>query len=196
MRKITRDDILNIIEYEKIRPQRRKEIIALKNKRRVQMGDYVSLMFENRETVINQIEEMMRIERIVEDAAIQEEIDVYNELIPDDNELSATLFIEFDEPDRIKEILDRLFGLDDGRYVYFLIGGELKIPAVFEEGHSNEERISSVHYCRFPFSPEARIRFRKEKVELVIDHPNYQFRREIPAETRAELLKDLHNASE
>lgn len=196
MRKITRDDILNIIEYEKIRPQRRKEIIALKNKRRVQMGDYVSLMFENRETVINQIEEMMRIERIVEDAAIQEEIDVYNELIPDDNELSATLFIEFDEPDRIKEILDRLFGLDDGRYVYFLIGGELKIPAVFEEGHSNEERISSVHYCRFPFSPEARIRFRKEKVELVIDHPNYQFRREIPAETRTELLKDLHNASE
>lgn len=194
MKKITQEDLLNILEYEKVRKERRKEIIALKNRRRIQAGEHVSLMFENRETVINQIQEMMRIERIVDEDAIQEEIDVYNELIPDRDELAATLFIEFDEPDRIKSILDNLFGLDDSRYVYFLIDGELKVPAVFEEGHSNEERISSVHYCRFPFTGQAKERLRSGRVELVIDHPNYKYRREIPEETRAELLKDLEIA--
>ena len=94
MKKITREEILNIYEYEKARPQKMQEIIQLKKKRRVFIEPWIHLVFENRETVWFQIQEMIRAERMVREEEIQQEIDVYNELIPDKNELSVTMFIE------------------------------------------------------------------------------------------------------
>lgn len=193
MKKIQLSDIKNIIEYEKIRDVFRSRLIELKKNRRIQVGDRISLIFENRDTVLFQIQEMMRAERIVEDAKIQDEIDVYNVLIPDDRELSATLFIEIDEKNKIKDELDRLMGIDQEGTVYFKIGASQKVIGIFEAGHSKEDKISAVHYVRFKFTPEQVEAFSKEQEEifLVVDHPNYQRRREVPLAIRRELLKDL-----
>src|SRR5215470_102520 len=98
MNKVSLDDIMGISAYEKIRENFRRGIIDLKQKRRVSVGDRVSLVFENRDTVIFQIQEMVRAERIVDLDKIREEIEVYNGLIPDPGELSATLFLEIDHP--------------------------------------------------------------------------------------------------
>src|SRR3972149_3416727 len=102
--KLTRSDIQDIIAYEKERVSFRREIIALKKSRRILVGPMIALVFENRETVRFQIQEMMRAERIVEEEAIAHEIEAYNELIPGEGELSATLFVELDDPSRIRRV--------------------------------------------------------------------------------------------
>src|SRR5262245_37977174 len=112
MHKIIASDIVSTEDYLQTRDAHRKEIIALKNRRRILVGPRISLTFENRDTVIYQIQEMMRVERISDPAKIQQEIDVYNDLIPDHNCLSATLFIEIPNSNQIKEILDQMQGLD------------------------------------------------------------------------------------
>ena len=101
MKKIALDDTLNILEYEKVRDNYRRRIIAMKKKRRIQVGNLLSLFFENRDTVLSQIQEMIRTERIVDEGRIQEEIDIYNSLIPGENELGATMFIEITDSNHI-----------------------------------------------------------------------------------------------
>jgi len=193
MKKIQFNEIKNILEYEKIRETLRNHVIRLKKNRRLQVGDLISFLFENRETVIFQIQEMIRAERIVEDAKIQDEIDVYNQLIPDDGELSATMFIEIEEKEKIKELLDQMMGIDQEGTVYFKIGETQQVPGIFEAGHSKEDKISAVHYVRFRFTPEQieGLRNEHEEVSLVVDHPNYRRRKEVPLEVRRELVKDL-----
>src|SRR5574339_61859 len=110
MKKLTRSDIISNEEYQRERDDIRKRIIALKNKRRVQVGPHLSFTFENRETLKYQIQEMMRVERIQEENKIQFEIDTYNTLIPQPGSLSATMFIEIQEASQIKSTLDRLQG--------------------------------------------------------------------------------------
>ena len=97
MQKIRLDEVKNLYEYEKVREGFRREVIAAKARRRIPVGDRLSFVFENRQTVLFQIQEMVRAERIVADARIQDEIDVYNDLIPGPGELSATLFIEIED---------------------------------------------------------------------------------------------------
>ena len=99
-------DVVNFFEYEKVREERRHQVIALKARRRVEVGPYLSFVFENRETLLFQIQEMCRAERIIDDAKVQEEIDVYNALLPGPGELSATMFIEIEDMARIKPTLD------------------------------------------------------------------------------------------
>src|SRR5260370_15523108 len=111
MKKIELADIQNILDYEKVREEAQNRIIALKKNRRVQVGDMISFVFENRDTVLFQIQEMVRAERIVDEEKIQDEIDVYNELIPGDGELSATMFIEIQDQARIRETLEKLLGI-------------------------------------------------------------------------------------
>ncbi len=191
MKKIELEDIKDIADYEKIRSDFRKKIIEMKNDRRLEVGDKITLTFENRFTVAFQIEEMMRIERIVEDEKIKSEIETYNQLIPRENELSATLFVEVDQQDQLKPVLDSLVGLNKDSV--FLQIGERRIPAVFEEGHATDDRISAVQYVRFKLSPEEVSSFMKWSVPIrvIIRHKNYNAEREIPTGTWKALVEDL-----
>jgi hypothetical protein len=192
-RAIRLDDVLNFFAYEKVREGRRRRVIDLKRRRRVELGPYLSFVFENRETLLFQIQEMCRVERIVDDAKVQDEIDVYSALLPRPGELSATLFIEIADKDQIKPVLDRFMGIDTGRHVWLEIAGGPSVPGVFEAGHSDEEKgkLAAVHFVRFRFTPEAVSRFRTEPVDLVVDHPAARARARLSEETKAELLTDL-----
>ncbi len=191
MKRIEIKDLKNILEYEKVRDNFRSRIISLKKERRLVVGDRITLTFENRHTVTFQIEEMMRIERIVDEEKINSEIEAYNELIPGPNELSATLFVEVDEQDRIKPVLDSLVGMN--RDSIFLQIGERKIPAVFEEGHATDDRISAVQYVKFKLSPSDVEEFGKSStpIRVVIRHPHYNADADLPEGMRESLLRDF-----
>jgi uncharacterized protein DUF3501 len=185
-------DVLNLPEYERQRPAMRERVIALKRRRRVSVGRYLSFVFENRETVQFQIQEMCRIERIVEPARIAEEVEVYNALLPDRGELSATMLIEIEDKAEIQPVLDNLLGIDVGGYVRLQVEDDV-VVGVFEAGHSDEERgkLSAVHFVRFPLPERARRAFPAADVWLTIDHPNERARTRLSVETRASLADDL-----
>jgi hypothetical protein len=196
MDKISLADVKNLVEYEKVREALRAQVIALKRRRRVSVGESLTLLFENRETVLYQIQEMVRTERIVDEGKIQEEVDAYAPLLPAAGELSATLFIEIPElvrmsQDEVRRAVNRFQGMDHEGV--FLVVGERRIPARFEDGHSNEAKMSAVHFVRFPVSPEARAALAdpQEPVRLVVDHAHYKAETTVPAEVRSELLRDL-----
>jgi Protein of unknown function (DUF3501) len=192
-RAIRLGDVVNFFEYEKVREERRRRVIELKRKRRVEVGPYLSFVFENRETLLFQIQEMCRAERIIDDARVQEEIGVYSALLPRPGELSATLFIEISDKDQIKPVLDRFMGIDTGRHVWMEIAGGPRVPGVFEAGHSDEEKgkLAAVHFVRFAFSAEAVSAFATSAVDLVTDHSAARARARLSDGTKAELLTDL-----
>jgi Protein of unknown function (DUF3501) len=194
MEKIRFADVKNLYEYEKTREAARRRVIETKRRRRVAVGDRLSFLFENRETVLFQIQEMIRAERIVADDRVQDEIDVYNALIPDPGELSATMMIEIGEKGQIQPVLDSLLGIDSGEHVWLQIGREFAVPGQFEEGQSKEDRIAAVHFVRFRLTPAPRRAFAREPVAVVVEHPSYRARTELSAETRAALLEDLAEA--
>jgi len=191
--KIGLKDVLNFFEYEKVRAEMRGRVIDLKRVRRVPVGQHLSFVFENRDTVLFQIQEMCRVERITDDARIQDEIDVYNALLPGPGELSATLFIEITDKAQIQPVLDRFMGIDVGSTVWIQVGKDFALPGKFEAGHSDEEKgkLSAVHFVRFAFPPEAVRAFADSPVHLVVDHAAVRARVELPAETKAQLLEDL-----
>ena len=191
MRKIEFSEVRNIYEYEKVRDRFRGRIIDLKKSRRVQVGDHLSFLFENRETVLFQIQEMCRAERIVDDERVREEIDVYNGLIPGPGELSATMMIEIEEKERIPELLHRYVGIDAGDRVRLHVGREHAIAGRFEAGRSKEDKLSAVHFVRFALPPGARRAFADAEVALVVDHPNERARAVLSPATKASLLEDL-----
>jgi hypothetical protein len=189
MRKIELDDIMGLAAYEKQREQFRQRIIELKKKRRVAVGDKVSLVFENRDTVIFQIQEMLRAEKISDLDKIREEIETYNDMLPEAGELSATLFLEIEDQIRLREELLKFLGIDEA--VYLRVANE-SIHARFEEGRSKEDKISAVQYVRFSFSKDSLEAFvRGEKAEIVIDHPNYKVGVSLSPQTRQSLIEDL-----
>ncbi len=192
MKKITRDEILNIYEYEKVRPQKVQEIIQLKKNRRLFIEPWVHLVFENRETVWFQIQEMIRAERMVKEEEIQQEIDVYNELIPDKNELSITMFIEIPEASERKRLLPQLVGIHD--HLYFHIGNKHTIRAVADE-RSKEDyeygKAAVVHFLKVRFTEEQVEDFKREPVRVEINHPNYRALGLMPEEVKQGLIKDL-----
>jgi hypothetical protein len=192
VRLLATSEILNLVEYEKVRDARRREIIESKKPRRVAVGRYLTFVFENRETVWFQIQEMVRAERIVDEAKIAEEVEVYNTLLPRPGELAATMLIEITEPSQIKPVLDTLLGIDTRDYVKLTVGPHA-IVGDFETGHSDEERgkLSAVHLVRFALPPEARRIFMAAEVVLVVEHPNVRARMVLSAETKLSLLKDL-----
>jgi hypothetical protein len=172
LRPVTTAEILNLVEYEKVREARRRAVIALKRERRVSVGRYLSFVFESHETVWFQIQEMVRVERIVDEARIAEEVEVYNSLLPRPGELAATMFIEIGEPAQIKPVLDTLLGIDVGGHVRLEVGPHV-VSGVFEAGHSDEElgKLSAVHFVRFALPPAARGAFADAEVALTCDHP-------------------------
>jgi hypothetical protein len=192
MKPLTLKDIKPLSDYEPIRKEFRERIIALKKRRRVSLGDRITLVFENRDTILFQIQEMMRVEHLYDPGKIQDELNTYNPLITGPGELSATLFIEITESERIKEILDGLQGIDNGRGIFIELGPD-RIYGEFEAGHSKEDKLSAVHYVRFRLSPEQQTAFRNDETPaaLVADHPNYSARTVLTREVREELSKDF-----
>jgi hypothetical protein len=196
MDKVTLSEILDIAQYERVREALRARIIERKRPRRVGLGDNLTLLFENHETVLFQVQEMMRTERIVEEAKIQEELDAYNALIPDEGELSATLFIEIPgisrmSNDQMRAAVNRFQGIDQG-HVGLRIGSH-RLPARFESGHTKEEKMAAVHYIRFgvPEEAGALLADASTPVQLICTHPNHPAEAELTPETRAELMADL-----
>lgn len=191
---IDKSDLLNIIDYEKQRDNYRKELISYKKNRRFKLGPNILITFENTKTMKFQIQEMMRAERMVHDSQIEEEIDVYNPLIPTGNELSATLFIEITDPEKIRPVLDSFIGLTEGVNVYFELNGE-KVAAVFEEGREKEDNISSVHYIRFPFTSAQKNKFANDSnaISINIDYNSYTHSIELSQEMIESLSNDFSN---
>ena len=196
MKPLRLDDILDIDAYERIRDAYRARVIEHKKARRVAVGPQVGLTFEDRETVRYQIQEMTRVERIRDPAKVQVEVDVYNDLVPAENELSATLFIEIPELGEIQPALDRLIGIDE--HVSLELPREVReqgserIQARFDARQMEEDRISAVHYVRFALSPAQSERWRAgSEVVLRIDHPHYAHETILEPPTRASLARDL-----
>lgn len=192
MKPVAPEEILNLYEYERVREGRRRAVIDLKKVRRVHVGRHLSFVFENRETVWFQIQEMCRAERIVDETKIAEEVEVYNGLLPGPGELAATMLIEIADSAQIKPVLDSLLGIDGGDHVRLEVGRHV-IPGVFEAGHSDRERgkLSAVHFVRFPLSPAAVADFERGEVALVVDHPGERARTALSAETKRSLARDL-----
>jgi uncharacterized protein DUF3501 len=192
VRAITAAEVLNLYEYERVREARRQAVIALKQRRRVQVGRYLSFVFENRETVWFQIQEMVRAERIVDPERVQDELDVYNGLLPQAGELAATMMIEIAETGQIKPVLDMLLGIDTRDYVRLEVGPHV-VVGTFETGHSDEElgKLSAVHFVRFALPPAARAALATSEVALVVEHPNERARTVLSEATRRSLAEDL-----
>jgi len=192
VRQLETSEILNLVEYEKVRDAQRRELIELKKRRRVSVGRYLTFVFENRETVWFQIQEMVRAERIVDEVKIAEEVGVYNTLLPGPGELAATMLIEISEALQIKPVLDKLLGIDTRDYVRLTVGPHV-VVGDFETGHSDEERgkLAAVHFARFKLPPEARRTFRDAEVTLVVEHPNERARTVLSDATKRALLHDL-----
>jgi hypothetical protein len=194
MKKIEFGEILNIYEYEKVREQKRREIIEIKKKRRLFVGDLVHLVFENRDTVWFQIQEMIRAERMVRDEEIQQEIDIYNELIPEKNQLSITMFIEIPDEQERKRLLPQLVGIHD--HLWFHIGNKHSIRAVADEKSQRDYQYGKaavVHFFKLNLTPEQVKDFAELPVRVEINHPNYKAMVEMPEEVKAELVKDLQS---
>ncbi len=192
-RRLQLEDIVDLRAYERVREETRRGIIDLKARRRVSVGPVVTLLFENRETVRFQVQEMARAEKIVTDEGVQGELDAYNPLIPEPGQLSATLFIELTDEEALRHWLPRLVGIERS-LVLRLAGGE-EIRSIPEEAHeealTRADVTSAVHYLRFELSPAEVDRFAAGPVVLGVDHPDYPEAVTLTGETVAELLRDL-----
>jgi hypothetical protein len=190
MRKLTRADIRGPREYAAIRDDLRKRVIEIKRARRVSVGPQVTLVFENRATMIFQIEEMCRAESISEPDKIQEEIDVYNKILPDEGQLAATLLVEITEEAQIATTLERLVGLQD--HVWLVVGGE-RIKAEFDPEQFKSDKLAAVQYLKFTLSATARAALATAgtAVALSIDHPGYRHEARLGEPSRESLAADL-----
>ena len=197
MRALTTDDLISIEEYDRRREFFRASIITLKQRRRIAVGPLITLVFENRETLRFQIQEMIRAERIVDPAKIQDELEVYNALMPDPGELSATLLIEIIDEADIKGRLDQFMGLDHGDKVAITAGGEAVFGA-FEGGRSHETKISAVHFVRFRPTAAMKQAFADltRPVTVRVDHGGYRHDVSVPGTMREEWLADLQSVTD
>ena len=191
MRKLTVDDIVDLRAYERERDEFRARVIALKKPRRIPLGDLITIVFENTETMRFQIQEMARAEKMLRDEQVEHEVATYNELIPEPGELSATLFIEITDPARLQEWLPKLPGIQ--RHVVFdVAGAEVRGVEPDEERLTREDEITStVHYLKFALSPEQQAAFAAGPVKLFVDHPAYQAAAVLSDEQRASLAADF-----
>jgi Protein of unknown function (DUF3501) len=195
---IERSEILGLADYETVRDRFRARVIAEKKNRRVPVGAKATATFENRDTVLMQIQEMLRTERITRSGAVQHEIDTYNELVPARNELSCTLMIEIPEKVEREEFLRSALGIE--RHLW-LVSGPRRIGAVAVDRTAGEaaERTTAVQYLKFPLPADLADRMRaatkgqplEHPLELVVDHAAYAVRTALPSATIASLGEDL-----
>ncbi|HVY46842.1 MAG TPA: DUF3501 family protein [Minicystis sp.] len=190
MRPVLRVEILPIGEYEAVRPEFRGRIIEMKRARRVALGPDMSAVFENRDTVQLQIQEMLRTERITAESAVLHEVNTYNELVPGDDEVSLTLFVEIAEKERRDTMLVELAGLEDAIYVE--IDGA-RFPARGKREGASPGRTTAVHYLKAKLSKAAvaALRAGTAKAALVADHPRYRARGELGPDALKQLAADF-----
>ena len=192
-RKLTLTDIADVRAYEREREEFRTRVIALKRRRRVHVGLFVTFLFENRDTLRFQIQEMARGEKLTTGDDIQVELDTYNPIIPDVGQVCATMFIELTTDEQMREWLTKLAGVENAARLVLSDGTE--IPAIIDEQHSEgltrDHVTAAVHYLRWEFSPEQVAAFAAGAVQLRIDHPEYLEVVELSDATHAELLDDL-----
>jgi hypothetical protein len=195
VRKLTIDDIVDHRAYERERDEFRASIIAMKGRRRIALGDFVTIVFENTDTMRWQVQEMARAERMLTDDAIATEVATYNDLIPNAGELSGTLFIELTNEAALREWLPKLRGVEFA--VRFDLGPRdataSRVVAVprDEERLTRDDITSTVHYLRFPFDVEQRELLATGPARIVIDHPEYKVWVELTDAQRAELAGDF-----
>jgi hypothetical protein len=201
MRNIIRGDIKGPAIYEGMRDDFRKRVMELKKPRRIDVGPQVFLVFENRHTLIFQIEEMLRAEKLTAEPQIAEEIKVYNALMPTDDSLSATLFLAVPPEADARTELDKLVGLDEHLVLHLRSDGESDagshaLRAAFEQGRSTADRISAVQYVRFPLSADAKTALATEgtAVSIEIDHPHYTHTTQCTEALRASLAADYERS--
>ena len=191
MHKVERDELLPLGAYEPIRERFRNRVIALKQVRRIALGANMTLVFENHDTVLLQVQEMLRTERISDERSIAHELETYNELIPPPGSLSATMFIEYDDPDERRTMLEQLAGLRSE--VRLRVGGREHV-ARFATHHGEElGRLPSVNYLMFEVSRERAAALRDASVpaSLVATLPAYSAETPLPRALREELAADL-----
>ena len=190
---LTLADISDLRAYERERAEFHQRVIELKRVRRVQVGELMTFVFENRDTVRFQIQEMARVERLIRDEAIQAELDIYNVLVPAEGQLCVTLFIELTSDALLREWLPQLVGIES--HVLLRAAGDVLIRAKPEEGHAamltREDITSTVHYLRFEPTPAEIVAVATGPVSLAVDHPCYRFETELTSSTVEELLHDL-----
>ncbi|HEY3233696.1 MAG TPA: DUF3501 family protein [Polyangiaceae bacterium] len=191
MKPVERAEVLDLESYEQVREPFRRRIMAEKRVRRVPLGNHMTVLFENHDSVLFQIQEMLRTERISRELAIHHEIDTYNALVPGPNQLSATVFIEY--PDHIErdQMLERLVGVEGG--FYLLAAGERQ-AAIGEKRGERTDRTTAVQYIRFSLSERAARAIRKgDPLSLGVDHPSYSAEVELSPATVQSLAADLND---
>lgn len=191
MRKVDRSELLDLGAYEQIRERFRNRVIASKQIRRLQLGPHMSLVFENHDTMLLQIQEMIRTERITDERAIQHELQTYNELLPGTGQLSATLFIEYEDPAQRSDMLRRFASL---REQVMLRVGDVHARGRFALHFGEEmDRLPAVNYLTFELDAGAAARLSDPNgtATLIVDHPDYAVSIALSTQLRAELAHDL-----
>ena len=199
MKPIERAEVMGLADYETVRDAFRARVIREKKTRRVKLGEQASCVFENRDTMLLQIQEMLRTERITREAAVLHEIETYTQLVPGDHELSATVLIEIDEKSEREKFLIDAKGLD--RSFSLVVDGE-RLAAKHDVAREHPERTTAVHYLKFPLGAKGEAALRdvlakrrkpsEVEVEVVVEHPRYSARAKLPPEAVASIAEDLH----
>lgn len=193
--KLSISDIVDLRQYERQRDEFRQSVIALKKLRRVSLGDLVTIVFENKDTIRFQIQEMARAEKMLRDEQIETELEIYNPLIPEVGELKATLFLELTSKGMLEKWLPALVGIEKTLYLQF---GDISRGVILysqsEKSHESqlirEEVTASVHYIEWTLDDDLVREFSAEKVYLGIDHPKYKFQVELTPECKGSLVAD------
>jgi hypothetical protein len=195
--KLALADIADLRAYEREREGFRRHVIALKKRRRVHLGPVMTLLFENRDTIRFQIQEMARVERLITDEAIQGELDAYNPLVPEPGQLCATVFLELTSDAELREWLPKLVGIERS-IALRTADGEL-LRAEPEAAHASQltrdKTTASVHYVWWQLTPAEVDAVAAGPAALVVDHPAYEHEAPLGAETMAELLADLRGTA-
>ena len=192
MNRITRDSLMTLEAYTRARLEFRARVMAHKKTRMLHLGDHITLIFEDELTVRYQIQEMLRAERLFEEAGIQGELDAYNPLVPDGSNWKVTMMIEYADPSERSRMLGRLIGVEDR--VWVQVEGCARVYAIADEDleRENEEKTSSVHFLRFELDAAVREHLRGGvPVTIGVDHPQYRAVVELEPEVRASLASDL-----
>jgi hypothetical protein len=189
---ITRDDLMPVADYIRVRKEKRAQVVALKKNRRLEVGPFATFHFESWDTMWSQIQEMLYIEKGGEEQ-IQGELDAYNPLIPKGTELVATVMFEIDDPLRRARVLARLGGVEETGFIE-IDGERIRGKAEEDQDRTNAEgKASSVQFVRFAFSAAQVAKFKKAGTQVLVgfDHPEYGHLAVMPEATRDALAKDF-----
>ena len=193
MRKLTIDDIKDQRAYEREREDFRRHVIELKKRRRIALGDLMTIVFENTDTMRFQVQEMARAERMLTDEQIEHEIETYNQLIPEPGQLSGTLFIEINDKAKLYEWLPKLVGIQRALSFWLHDGSQVPSLPEDEERLTRDETTTTVHYLKFQLGDEQVAAFEQGPVRIVVDHEHYDAVVELTDEKQRELAHDLRS---